>query len=164
MGAMMLSKYTDHGTFSLIDRVGTAIALAGVLLVTQPDSIFRPHEALPLGPKPDTFAKIKGLACGTVGVLGTVVSSDALFPFNPDIREYVTDSPWLSVDCFDNDTSHRLSSSSSYCRQLLRMGDRAGCHGTGYHRAPTVATDYEILVFVEHCRRGWRIDGTCSSS
>lgn len=76
MGAMMLSKYTDHGTFSPIDRVGTAVALAGVVMVTQPDGIFKRHENVPLGLKPDAFAKLKGLACGSVGVLGTTVSSD----------------------------------------------------------------------------------------
>lgn len=74
MGAMMLSKYTDHGTFNSIDRLGTAVALAGVVMVTQPDGIFKRHEAVPFGPKPDNFAKAKGLACGTVGVVGTTVS------------------------------------------------------------------------------------------
>ncbi|KAJ4386737.1 hypothetical protein N0V93_009635 [Gnomoniopsis smithogilvyi] len=74
MGAMMLSKYTDHGNFSFTDRVGTAVALAGVVLVTQPDGIFRPHEAGSLGPKPDNFAKAKGLASGAVGVLGTTIA------------------------------------------------------------------------------------------
>lgn len=74
MGAMLLSKYTDHGSFSVIDRAGTAIALAGVLMVTQPEGIFGSHESLSLGPKPDAFAKVKGLAYGSIGVLGTTVS------------------------------------------------------------------------------------------
>lgn len=76
MGAMLLSKYTDHGSFSLIDRAGTAIALAGVFMVTQPEGIFGSHESLSLGPKPDAFAKVKGIACGSLGVVGTTVSSD----------------------------------------------------------------------------------------
>lgn len=76
MGAMLLSKYTDHGSFSVIDRAGTAIALAGVFMVTQPEGIFGSHESLSLAPKPDTFAKVKGLAYGSIGALGTTVSSD----------------------------------------------------------------------------------------
>lgn len=75
MGAMTLSKYLDDGTFSRTDRTGACIALAGVVMVVQPDGIFKRTEALPLGPHPDSFAKLKGLSCGAIGVLGTIVSS-----------------------------------------------------------------------------------------
>lgn len=73
MGAMILSKYMDNGTFNFIDQAGAIIALAGVVMVVQPDNIFQPGETPPLGPKPDTYAKVKGLGCGIVGILGTVV-------------------------------------------------------------------------------------------
>lgn len=73
MGAMILSKYMDHGSFNFIDRAGAVIALVGVVMVVQPDNVFQPVETLPLGPKLDTFAKLKGLGCGIVGILGTVV-------------------------------------------------------------------------------------------
>lgn len=78
LGAILLSKYTNHGTFSLVDRAGAAVALAGVVMVVQPDGIFRRHEAFPRGPKPDTFAKVRGLAFGAVGILGSIVSSGFL--------------------------------------------------------------------------------------
>lgn len=84
MGAIMLSKYTDHGSFSVIDRVGTAIALAGVVMVTQPEGIFGSHDSGSLGPKPDAFAKVKGLVYGSIGVLGTTVSSHAA-TFSPQM-------------------------------------------------------------------------------
>lgn len=73
MGAMILSKYMDYGSFNFIDRAGAVIALVGVVMVVQPDNVFQPGEALPLGPKLDTYAKLKGLGCGVVGILGTVV-------------------------------------------------------------------------------------------
>lgn len=75
MGAMLLFKYTDQGTFSLFDRAGAIIALVGVFMVVQPDGIFKSHRAFHLGPNPDALAKVKGLACGTVGIIGTIVSS-----------------------------------------------------------------------------------------
>ncbi|KAF3768728.1 hypothetical protein M406DRAFT_251067 [Cryphonectria parasitica EP155] len=74
MGAMIISKYMDHGTFTFIDRAGAAIALAGVVMVVQPDNFFKPGETLSLGPKPDAFAKWKGLACGLIGVMGTITA------------------------------------------------------------------------------------------
>lgn len=75
MGAMILSKYLDHGTFNFTDRIGAAVALAGVVMVVQPEGIFKRTNTLPLGPQPDSFSKVKGLACGAVGVLGTIVST-----------------------------------------------------------------------------------------
>lgn len=77
MGAMILSKYMDQSNFTIIDRAGAAVALAGVIMVVQPDDVFKPGETLPLGPSADTYAKVKGVACGLVGVLGTVVRSPA---------------------------------------------------------------------------------------
>lgn len=73
MGAMILSKHLDHGNFNFIDRAGAVIALAGVVMVVQPEEIFKSGETLPLGPKPDTYTKFKGIACGLVGVIGTIV-------------------------------------------------------------------------------------------
>lgn len=73
MGAMILSRHLDQGNFTFIDRAGGVIALAGVVMVVQPDEIFNAGETLPLGPKPDAYAKFKGMACGLVGVIGTIV-------------------------------------------------------------------------------------------
>lgn len=75
MGAMILSKHMDGGNFTLIDRAGAAVALAGVIMVVQPDEIFHSGDTLPLGsrPKTEAFAKLKGISCGLVGVLGTIV-------------------------------------------------------------------------------------------
>lgn len=73
MGAMILFKYMDHSKFTIIDRVGTVVALAGVVMVVQPEGIFQSGETLPLGQVPDTYAKLKGVACGLLGVSGTIV-------------------------------------------------------------------------------------------
>lgn len=162
MGAMILSRYTDHGTFSSIDRVGTAVALAGVVMVTQPDGIFRSHEAMPLGPQPDTFAKVKGLACGAVGVLGTTVSSKFYSSFSSGSSN-MTDATRLAADCFDDDASHRVPSSSSHRCELLRMGNRACRHIVGHRRSTVMATDPKVLGIFEHSRRIRGINGTSSS-
>lgn len=78
MGAMVMSRYFDYGTFSLADRVGAVVALAGVVLVVQPDTIFRPTGA-PAGRTSrrshETPKQLKGVVCGLIGVAGGVVSS-----------------------------------------------------------------------------------------
>lgn len=79
MGAMILSKYMDHGTFSFIDRAGAGAALAGVVMVVQPEDIFKPEETpVTGGHKTDTYTRWKGLGCGIVGILGTIVRPTAL--------------------------------------------------------------------------------------
>lgn len=79
LSAIILSKYMDNQHFNLMDPVGAAVALAGVIMVVQPEGIFSSAgEALPPGPKPDaTSTKLKGMGCGLVGVLGTTVCSSS---------------------------------------------------------------------------------------
>lgn len=73
LGAMVLAKYLSYGAFSSIDRVGGLMAVAGVVLVVQPDIFVRSD-------KPSsqitnaTPERLKGVACGIVGVLGGIVS------------------------------------------------------------------------------------------
>lgn len=73
MGALILSKYMDHGTFSFIDRAGAVAALAGVVMVVQPEDLFKSAETSLMGPKTDTYTRWKGLGCGVIGILGTIV-------------------------------------------------------------------------------------------
>ncbi|KUI60139.1 hypothetical protein VP1G_07372 [Cytospora mali] len=84
LGAMVLAKYLDFGTFSIIDRVGGVVALIGIVLVVQPDSIFASDEKLSSGASKETPERLKGVVCGLVGVFGGIealltagISSDA---------------------------------------------------------------------------------------
>lgn len=74
MASMILSRYMDHGTFSIVDRVGATIALAGVFMVVQPDGIFQTGETGLMGSENAGTTKLKGLLCGCIGLLGTTVS------------------------------------------------------------------------------------------
>ena len=78
LGAMLMSKYFDHGSFSLTDRVGAVVALAGVVLVVQPDTIFRSTgtttAVLISRSSHETPKQFKGVVCGLIGVAGGVVS------------------------------------------------------------------------------------------
>lgn len=74
MGAMIISKYMDHGTFSYIDRAGATVALVGVVMVVQPDNILTSGDSLAVIPSHHNNTKVTGLAWGVVGVLGTMVS------------------------------------------------------------------------------------------
>lgn len=73
LGAMVLAKYLSYGTFSSIDRVGGLMAVAGVILVVQPDILDRGHSP-PSQVADATPERLKGVACGIVGVLGGIVS------------------------------------------------------------------------------------------
>lgn len=158
MGAMILSKYMDHGTFNFIDRAGAVIALAGVVMVIQPDNIFQPGETLPLGPKPDTFAKLKGLGCGIVGILGTVVSREHCLRERTSISEARSDVCW-TIDRSDHHATDRISLPSSYHSQLLCMGCLSCCCEYGDHRASKVANDFQRLVVHGHRGSLWRSHG-----
>ncbi|KUI74490.1 hypothetical protein VM1G_11985 [Cytospora mali] len=78
LGAMVLAKYLDFGTFSIIDRVGGVVALIGIVLVVQPDSIFTPAERLPVwvssGATNETPERLKGVVCGLIGVFGGIIA------------------------------------------------------------------------------------------
>ncbi|KAL2292891.1 hypothetical protein FJTKL_07937 [Diaporthe vaccinii] len=77
MGAMLMSRYFDYGTFSLADRVGAVVALVGVVLVVQPDTIFRPTgvpAAMMSRRSHETPKQLKGVVCGLVGVAGGVIA------------------------------------------------------------------------------------------
>lgn len=80
MGAILMSRYFDCGTFSLTDRIGALVALAGVVLVVQPDTSFQPIGAsagLISRTSHETPKQLKGVLCGLVGVAGGVVSPRA---------------------------------------------------------------------------------------
>ncbi|ROV95300.1 hypothetical protein VSDG_06020 [Cytospora chrysosperma] len=73
LGAMVLAKYLSYGTFSSIDRVGGLMAVAGVILVVQPDIFDRGHSP-PSQVADATPERLKGVACGIVGVLGGIIA------------------------------------------------------------------------------------------
>lgn len=75
MCAMIWSRYKDNGSCTILDRAGAVIALAGVVMVVQPDGIFSAGETVVRGSEPESHAKIKGVGCGIVGIVGTVVCS-----------------------------------------------------------------------------------------
>lgn len=73
LGAMVLARYLDYGTFSYIDRVGGLVALVGVILVVQPDMFGRGDKSSPeIGD--DGAERLKAVGFGLVGVLGGIVS------------------------------------------------------------------------------------------
>lgn len=77
MGAMLMSRYFDHGHFGLTDRVGAVVALAGVVMIVQPDTIFQTTVAATgvIARKSlEMPNQLKGVICGLVGVAGGVVS------------------------------------------------------------------------------------------
>ncbi|KAJ0123347.1 hypothetical protein J7T55_011812 [Diaporthe amygdali] len=77
MGAMLISKYFDYGTFSLADRAGAVVALAGVILVVQPDTVFHFTEkatGVTSRSSHETPKQLKGVICGLVGVAGGVIA------------------------------------------------------------------------------------------
>lgn len=80
MGSMLMSRYLDYGNFSVTDRVGALMALAGVVLVVQPDTFFHLTEST-VGIKSrtsyETPKQLKGVVCGLAGVAGGIVSSRA---------------------------------------------------------------------------------------
>lgn len=80
MGSMLMSRYLDHGNFSVTDRVGALMALAGVVLVVQPDTVFHPTGSA-VGIKSHTShempKQLKGVVCGLAGVAGGIVSPRA---------------------------------------------------------------------------------------
>lgn len=80
MGSMLMSRYLDYGNFSVTDRVGALMALAGVVLIVQPDTLFHPT-GFAVGIKPltsnETPKQLKGVFCGMAGVAGGIVSPHA---------------------------------------------------------------------------------------
>lgn len=81
MGAMILSKYMDYGSFTAMDKAGAIIALAGVVMVVQPDNLFHRDSTWPIEKTGDTVTKFKGLGCGIIGVIGTVVCQGMMSSF-----------------------------------------------------------------------------------
>lgn len=80
MGATLLTRWLDYGTFGWVDQAGALVALMGVVLVVQPDDVFSHPE--PLMPRSFHEAQkfTKGVVCSIVGVLGGIVS--LWFPFH----------------------------------------------------------------------------------
>lgn len=78
LGAMILSKYLDYATFGFVDQAGALIALAGVILIVQPKTVFGLEDNAMLlanSSSPETVhSTIKGVAYSAMGVLGGIVS------------------------------------------------------------------------------------------
>ncbi|KAL1872353.1 hypothetical protein Daus18300_004323 [Diaporthe australafricana] len=75
MGAMLMSRYFDYGSFSIADRVGAVVALTGVVLVVQPDTIFQSTEiptSIISRSSHETPKQLKGVVCGLIGIAGGV--------------------------------------------------------------------------------------------
>lgn len=130
MGTMLMSRYFDYGTFSLVDRVGAVVALVGVVLVVQPDTIFRPTGA-PAGTMSqrshETPKQLKGVVCGLVGVAGGVVSSYINTKFILLLIVTETDGYCFILDCPGNHSSNWTPSTSSDKRELFCLGC-CSCH------------------------------------
>lgn len=73
LGAMVLARYLDYGSFGYIDRIGGLVALAGVVLVVQPDMLGRDDKPSS-GSTMETAERLKAVACGMIGVFGGIVS------------------------------------------------------------------------------------------
>lgn len=79
LGATLLTRWLDYGTFGWVDQAGALVALVGVVLVVQPDDVFsHPDPLMPRSShEPQKFTK--GVVCSIVGVVGGIVSLDFLF-------------------------------------------------------------------------------------
>lgn len=83
LGALILTRYLDSGMIALGDGIACVVALASVVLVLQPGSIFGTAAVegatLSDGVSIDPHASLKGTLAGMIGVVGGVVS-----PFFPE--------------------------------------------------------------------------------
>ncbi|KAJ0163647.1 putative transport protein [Colletotrichum tanaceti] len=102
--AMILTRYLDFGTFEVIDRVGTLVALVGVILVVQPDTLFgsQSTDSALMSARQSTAAaadvgakgRMVGFGFGVMGVIGGAIALTAIRSIGP--REH----PMFSVMYF----------------------------------------------------------------
>lgn len=75
---MILSKYLDYATFGFVDQAGALIALVGVVLIVQPNTVFGLQDKSTLPENSSSIEMIhntiKGVAYSAMGVLGGIVS------------------------------------------------------------------------------------------
>lgn len=74
LGAMVLARYLDYGTFGYLERVGGLVALAGVMLVVQPNTFSRDDESSTGVANETAPQRLEAVSCGMIGVLGGIVS------------------------------------------------------------------------------------------
>lgn len=176
IGAIILSKCLNNGNFTLVDPAGAVVALTGVIMVVQPEGLFGSGGTiLPLALESDTFTKLKGMACGLVGVLGTTVCSSSqknlastyqlTYLNRADSLPLVFESGtnWecsMSIDSPDNDALHRKACPPIDNRQLLRLACRPGSHSASHHGEARMADQRRDLGLHGHRRRLWRLNGT----
>ncbi|KAJ0120577.1 hypothetical protein J7T55_015306 [Diaporthe amygdali] len=76
LGAMILSKYLDYATFGFVDQAGALIALVGVVLIVQPNTVFGLQDKSTLPENSSSHEMIhntiKGVAYSAMGVLGGI--------------------------------------------------------------------------------------------
>ena len=96
LGALILTRYLDSGMIALGDAIACAVALASVVLVLQPRSVFGTAVAegasLSDGVLIDPHASLKGTLAGMVGVVGGVVSTLSSHLASPP--GYLLRGPW----------------------------------------------------------------------
>ncbi|TDZ16048.1 putative membrane protein [Colletotrichum orbiculare MAFF 240422] len=85
LAAMILTKYMDFGTFEVIDRIGSLVALIGVVLVVQPDGLFDPKPAAMVAAtareavsKDASQDRMMGFGFGLLSVCGGAVALTAI--------------------------------------------------------------------------------------
>ncbi|GJD03500.1 DUF6 domain-containing protein [Colletotrichum higginsianum] len=85
--AMILTRYLDFGTFEVIDRIGALVALLGVILVVQPDTLFGSQSTLKSARQStaDDGAKgrMMGFGFGVMSVIGGAIALTAIRSIGP---------------------------------------------------------------------------------
>ncbi|TQN67912.1 putative membrane protein [Colletotrichum shisoi] len=85
--AMVITRYLDSGTFEVVDRIGTVVALLGVILVVQPDTLFGSQSAL-MSARQSTAddgakSRMMGFGFGVMGVIGGAIALTAIRSMGP---------------------------------------------------------------------------------
>ncbi|ORY68979.1 uncharacterized protein BCR38DRAFT_335478 [Pseudomassariella vexata] len=94
LGALILTRFVDNGTFTLPDRAACGFALVGVVFVLQPESIFGTTAAAAKDPTINPTNYLTGIASGIIGVTGGIVALSAISRIGPRVH------PLLSVNWF----------------------------------------------------------------
>ncbi|KAF9871750.1 integral membrane protein duf6 [Colletotrichum karsti] len=98
LAAMILTRYLDFGTFEVVDRVGSLIALLGVILVVQPDGLFDHKAAIMSAAQTvadgDSKGRMMGFGFGLLSVCGGAVALTAIRCIGPRAH------PLFSVNYF----------------------------------------------------------------
>lgn len=122
--AMILTRYLDFGTFEVIDRIGALVALLGVILVVQPDTLFGSQSTLKSARQStaDDGAKgrMMGFGFGVMSVIGGAVSRCLLA--TKGVHFVLT----MGKDCSHCDSIHRAERASNIQCHVFRLDYRTG--------------------------------------